>query len=149
EFDVLVHIPNAVDSGDKLGLLQNGHGLFGSKHEGQNGYLATMADDYKYVAFSTDLFGFASDDVPLAINALGGDPDLFTSFIARQMQGHVNQLLAMRMMMGRVARDGIEHNGEVLLPASAIDNSVRAYRGDSQGGIMGTVYMSISTDVTR
>jgi len=149
EFDVLVHIPNAVDSGEKLGLLQNGHGLFGSKEEGQNGYLATMADDYKYVAFSTDLFGFASDDVPLAINALGGDPDLFTSFIARQTQGHVNQLLAMRMMMGRVAKDGIVYNGETLLPASAIDSSVRAYRGDSQGGIMGTVYMALSTDVTR
>ncbi len=149
DFDVLVHIPNSVDGTEPLGLLQNGHGLFGSKHEGQNGYLATMADDYKWLAFSVDLYGFSGDDVPLAINALGGDPDLFTSFIARQTQGHVNQLLAMRMMMGRVAKEGITYNGETLIAPSQIDPSLRAYRGDSQGGIMGTVYMTISTDVTR
>ena len=30
-----------------------------------------------------------------------------------------------------------------------VDNALRAYRGDSQGGIMGTSYMGLSTDVTR
>ncbi|MBX3185244.1 MAG: hypothetical protein KIT72_08440 [Polyangiaceae bacterium] len=149
EFDVLVHIPHAVDDGQPLGLLQNGHGLFGRKTEGQNGYLAATANGYGWLAFATDLFGFSEHDVPLAINALGGDPHLLSSFVARQHQGHVNQLTAMRMMMGRVARDGIQDGGRTLLPPGAVDPSLRAYRGDSQGGIMGAVYMTISTDVTR
>ena len=62
----------------------------------------------------------------------------------------MNQLVAMRMMMGRVARDGIKDaNGALVLDPAWIDNTLRAYRGDSQGGIMGGTYMAISTDVTR
>jgi hypothetical protein len=51
----------------------------------------------------------------------------------------------MRMVMGKLSQD--EHvifNGK-----SVIDPTKRYYRGDSQGGIFGATYMSISTDVTR
>jgi hypothetical protein len=78
------------------------------------------------------------------------EPKLFRSFVERQMQGHVAQLLAMRMMMGRVAQQGIVGaDGTVLLDAAAIDPTLRAYRGDSQGGIMGGTYMALTTDVPR
>ena len=78
------------------------------------------------------------------------EPKLFRSFVERQMQGHVAQLLAMRMMMGRVAKQGIvDGDGQVLLDAAAIDPTLRAYRGDSQGGIMGGTYMALTTDVPR
>ncbi len=149
--DVLILVPDSVaDPTKKHGLLQNGHGLFGSMNEGRGGYLARIASTYGYIAFSTDLFGFANPDVSLAINALGARPQLFPTFFERQVQGMVNQLMAMRMMMGRVARDGIQDgSGNVLLAGSAIDPTLRAYRGDSQGGIMGTTYMAVSTDVTR
>jgi hypothetical protein len=71
-------------------------------------------------------------------------------FFDRQIQGHVNQLVAMRLMMGRVARDGVKDSaGKLILDPAWIDPAVRAYRGDSQGGIMGGTYMSVSTDVTR
>ncbi|MCC6217381.1 MAG: hypothetical protein IT376_21160 [Polyangiaceae bacterium] len=152
EQDVLIIVPEGVTSGTKHGLLQNGHGLFGSRFEGQGGYLARMAADYGWIAFSTNLFGFAEDDVGLAITALGARPLLFNSFFDRQQQGQVNQLLAMRMMMGRIATDGIKDPNDpsaYLLDPSWIDPSVRAYRGDSQGGIMGTTYCAVSTDVTR
>ncbi len=60
-------------------------------------------------------------------------------------QGFVNELLAMRMMMGKMATD------PQTMPAGkpTIDPTQRFYRGDSQGGISGGVYMAISTDVTR
>lgn len=140
----------AAGTAPKHGLLQNGHGLFGSRWEGNGGYLARQSVDGHWIAFATNFFGFSEDDVTLAIAALGARPQQFKAFFARQMQGHVNQLLAMRMMMGRVARDGIkDSNGVTILDPRCIDNTVRAYRGDSQGGIMGTAYMAISTDVTR
>lgn len=148
--EVYIHVPNSVMTAGPHGLLQNGHGLFGSGHEGENGYLAEMANGYHWIAFSMDLYGFASPDVNLAINALGARPEFFPSFFARQTQGHVNQLLAMRMMMGRIAQDGIkDSSGKVLLDPAWINKDLRAYRGDSQGGIMGATYMAISTDVTR
>jgi hypothetical protein len=52
----------------------------------------------------------------------------------------------MRMMKGRFKDDpNVQFGGK-----SAIDPTKGCfYRGDSQGGIFGAVYMSISTDVTR
>ncbi len=148
--EVYIDVPNSVLTAGPHGLLQNGHGLFGSGHEGQDSYLAEMANRFHWVAFAMDLYGFAHPDSVLAINVLGSRPDLFQNFFDRQLQGHVNQLLAMRMMMGRVAKDGIKDaSGKVLLDPAWIDPSLRAYRGDSQGGIMGATYMAISTDVTR
>jgi hypothetical protein len=148
EMEVLVQIPDTIDSGVPLGVLQNGHGFFGGKGEGQNGYQAMAADGWNWINLAVDLFGQADPDTDMAAEALVGRPELLPGFIDRQIQGHVNQLLAMRMMIGRIARDGIIDGERVLLAPSQIDPSVRAYRGDSQGGMMGGVYMSISTDVT-
>jgi len=147
--EVLVQIPNSIDNGTPHGVLQNGHGFFGSKNEGRNGYQAMAANGWDWINVAVDLFGLASADEDLAAEALVGRPELLPGFVDRQIQGHVNQLLAMRMMIGRIARDGIMDGDRVLLAPSQIDPSVRSYRGDSQGGMMGAVYMAISTDVTR
>ncbi len=148
--DVLIIVPNSVTDGKPHGILQNGHGLFGSRTEGENGYMAEMTDDYDWIGCATNYFGFSGDDVSLAINALGARPELFSTFFDRQVQGQINQLMVMRMMMGRIAKDGIKDaSGNVLLDPAWIDPKLRAYRGDSQGGIMGTAYVAISTDVTR
>ena len=146
--EVLVQIPDSIDE-EPHGVLQNGHGFFGRKNEGRDGYQAMAAYGWKWINVAVDLFGLASADEDLAAEALVGRPELLPGFVDRQIQGHVNQLLAMRMMIGRIARDGIMDGDRVLLAPSQIDPSVRAYRGDSQGGMMGAVYMSISTDVTR
>jgi hypothetical protein len=152
DWDVVILVPHSVTAAGAKphGLLQNGHGLFGSKSEGNGGYLARMANGWHWIAFSTDFFGFADDDVPLAGQALVGEFEALSSFFERQLQGHVTQLLAMRMMMGRVAKSGIsDSSGKLLVDPAWIDPSLRAYRGDSQGGIMGAGYMALSTDVTR
>jgi hypothetical protein len=150
DMDILVQIPNSVKTAGAHGLLQNGHGLFGGKEEGQNGYAAVAADGYHWIELATDLFGFASDDVLIALESLQGRVEILPGFIDRQIQGMVNQLVAMRLMMGQVAKDGIKDaSGKVILDPAWIDPKVRAYRGDSQGGIMGGTYMSVSTDVTR
>src|SRR4029078_7960371 len=74
-----------------------------------------------------------------------GDCGAFSHAVARQHQGVVNSLLAMRMMKGRFAKDpAVTFTG-----ASVIDTTQCYYRGDSQGGIFGTTYMALSTDVTR
>jgi hypothetical protein len=150
DMDVLVQIPKVVDEpGRKLGVIQNGHGLFGDKEEGRNGYLAKAAA-YGYVTIAVDYYGFSENDTGLAVEGLSGRIELLRAFVERQVQGMVDQLLAMRMMIGRVARDGIRTaDGQVLLAGGVIDPNVRFYRGDSQGGIMGGTYMAISTDVTR
>ncbi|MFO0556091.1 MAG: hypothetical protein U0271_47380 [Polyangiaceae bacterium] len=148
--DVLVLVPRSVLSGEKHGLLQNGHGLFGSRDEGRNSFLARAANESHYIVFSVNFFGFDEDALDYAGQILLGRHDAMASFSERQIQGMVNQLLAMRMMRGRVAHDGVHaDDGRLLLAPSWVDPTLRAYRGDSQGGIMGATYMSVSTDVTR
>jgi hypothetical protein len=78
-------------------------------------------------------------------NMLAGDLAQFQHLVDRLHQGFLNELLAMRMMMGKMAQDPMTiFNGK-----PTIDPTTRFYRGDSQGGISGGVYMAISTDVTR
>lgn len=145
EYDVLVHIPNAAKT-KSLPLLQNGHGLFGAKTEGQNGYLAQASDEFGYVSFSVDLAGMSNEDRPFVTDTLIGDIGGFPkNAIERQHQGLVNSLVAMRLMSGKFVKEPlIQFDGR-----SAIDPTQRFYRGDSQGGIFGTTYMAITTDVTR
>ena len=145
EFEFVVHVPNSV-SGDTPGaLIQNGHGLLGSKNEGRDGYLAALADQNKMVAFAVDFVGFSDPDTEMVQKAISGDVGNFKAVVGRQLQGMLNSLLAMRMMKGRFWKDPLmQDNGK-----SIIDPTHCYYRGDSQGGIMGTTYMALSTDVTR
>ncbi|MFT3772330.1 MAG: hypothetical protein QM820_43600 [Minicystis sp.] len=145
EYDFVVHVPNAATKGTPGALLQNGHGLLGSKNEGQDGYLAMIADTRNYVAFSVDFVGMANEDFPTVSNSIVGDLGGFKNEVDRQHQGLLNSLLAMRMMKGRFVDEPlVQFNGK-----SAIDPTEVHYRGDSQGGIFGTSYMAVTTDVKR
>lgn len=145
EYEFVVHLPNSVTGDTPGALLQNGHGLLGSKDEGRNGYLAEISDRHRFVSFSIDLVGMAEEDFETVQEAIGGDVGAFKGLVGRQHQGILNSLLAMRMMAGRFAKDPImQDDGK-----SMIDTTKRYYRGDSQGGIFGTTYMALTTDVTR
>jgi hypothetical protein len=84
----------------------------------------------------------ADDDSGHIANVLssGRFNELSTMF-DRLHQGTLNSLLAMRMMSRGFAKD--PKFGAFIDPAQ------RYYHGISQGGIMGAVYMSASTDVER
>jgi hypothetical protein len=145
DYEFVVHVPHAAKLGQKLGLVQNGHGLLGSKFEGGDGYLSEFANRFGYVAFSVDMIGMSETDVASITNAIVSDAGGFRQSIDRQHQGMLNSLLAMRMMSGRFVNEPLlQVNGQ-----SVIDPTLKFYRGDSQGGIFGTTYMAISTDVTR
>ena len=146
QFEFEVNIPNSVaNASSPAPLLQNGHGLLGSLHEGEDGYLTQFADDYGYVAFSIDFLGMANDESGYILNqVLFSDLGLFRACVDRQHQGLLNELLLMKLMKGKFASDpNVQFNGH-----SAIDPTKSFYRGDSQGGIFGTTYMSLTTDVT-
>ncbi len=145
EFPFTVYIPPSATT-TPAPLLQNGHGLLGGQGEGGGGYLTNFANKYNYVAFAVDWIGMASEDKNMITDAISTDIGGFRAAVDRQHQGHINKLLAMRMMKGRFKDDPkVQFDGK-----SAIDPTKGCfYRGDSQGGIFGAVYMSLSTDVTR
>lgn len=147
EFEFLVQIPNSVvKSGNRAPILANAHGLFGEKEEGQNGFLAETIDREGYVEIAMDLIGMAHDDTNFVSNVmLVSDIGQFQHLVDRMHQGFLNELVAMRMMMGKMAKDPATQ----INSKPTIDETTRYYRGDSQGGISGGVYMAITTDVTR
>jgi hypothetical protein len=146
DYPFTVQIPNSVvNLGVTAPILQNAHGLFGSQGEGQDGYLAEIADRLHYVTIAVDLVGMNSEDGNWIPNAIAGDIGVFAHLPDRLHQGFANELMAMRMMMGKMSTD------QQTMPDGkpTIDTTHRYYRGDSQGGISGGVYMAITTDVTR
>lgn len=145
EFPFTVYVPTSATT-TPAAILQNGHGLLGGQGEGGGGYLTTFASKYNYVVIAVDWVGMAGEDRPVITDAIASDIGGFRAAVDRQHQGHINMLLAMRMMRGRFKDDpNVQFEGK-----SAIDPSKGSfYRGDSQGGIFGGVYMAISTDVTR
>lgn len=145
-YPFLVQVPKSVAADPGQPILQQGHGLLGSRNEGRNGYFARLADEKKYVTLAVDLVGMAAEDEAAILDWINGDMSKFQASVDRQHQGHINQLLAMRMMMSEQfrAEEALQFGGK-----SAIDPTRRYYRGDSQGGIMGVVYMALSKDVER
>jgi hypothetical protein len=146
-FQFLLQIPNSlVNGGSKGPIIQNAHGLFGDQTEGQDSYMAETCDREGYVEIAVDLVGMASDDGATYVpNLVAGDISQFYHVIDRMHQGFINELLAMRMMRGAMAQDP----ATIFDGKPTIDPTTSFYRGDSQGGISGGVYMAISTDVTR
>ena len=68
----------------------------------------------------------------------------------RCTQGVVNALLLMRLLKGPYG--GLLRNDNVARINGSkvnVDGSLRGYFGNSQGGIIGSLYMSVSTDVSR
>lgn len=146
KYTFIVQIPNSlVNLGTTGPIIQNGHGLLGDFTEGENGYMAEICDRLGYVEIAVKLEGFCDDDSSYVTNVIAGDIGQFKNVVDRTHQGYINELLAMRMMMGKMSTD------PQTMPAGkpTIDTMHRYYRGDSQGGIGGGVYMAISTDVTR
>ncbi len=145
QYEFVILIPPSATDTTPAAILQNGHGLLGSKEEGTDSYFAQICATYNYIGVAVDWIGMAHDDNQTLVDAVTQDVTLFKNAVDRQHQGLVNALLAMRMMTGSMASDPeLQMNGK-----SIVDTAHRYYRGDSQGGIFGTTYMSITTDVER
>jgi hypothetical protein len=146
-FQFTVNIPNSiVNSGKPGAIMQNAHGLLGDQSQGKGGQMAETCDREGYVEIAVDLIGLASDDgAGYVENLSAGDISQWSHVADRLHQGFLNELLSMRLMIGAMSTDP----ATVFDGKPTIDPTQRFYRGDSQGGIGGGVYMALSTEVTR
>ena len=124
------------------GLIEYGHGLFGSRSQIENGNFRTFINKNDYVFFGVDLWGMAESDTAAVGFILGtGNLGRISTMFDRLHQGFVNELLVMRMMKTGFANDPTY--GKYIDPSRAY------YYGISQGGIQGAVFMALSTDIER
>lgn len=123
-------------------LLQFGHGLLRSRQEIESDELIELANTHNFALVSTDWIGLTGDDQPF-IGAIldSGKIEDFTGMFARLQQATVNALVLMRTATRSISSDPTY--------GALLDPEQRYYYGISLGGIMGALYMSLSTDVTR
>ena len=128
--------------------MQYGHGLFGSQGEVETGYLSEWADTYGYVLAAVDEIGLSAIDEPAAAIILATDLTAFGFVPDRCHQGLLHELLCTRFVTQTSFRNDARmvYNG---VPAVSSDPEKWHYYGNSQGGILGSVYMAAATDVTR
>ena len=148
-FDFEVVIPTSVAANGKpVKVVQYGHGLFGDHGEVEEGYLSAQGNAYGYVLAATDWIGLSEYDAPTVAVMLATSFSNFAIVPDRLHQGMLNALVLMKLMtQSSFARDpAVTYGGASVISTDPAD---RHYTGNSQGGIMGAVYLSASTDVTR
>jgi hypothetical protein len=143
-----VRIPFSLPGNGTTGMiLQYGHGLFGSQEEVHGGYLGQQANQHGYVLAASDWIGLSEDDAPVVAAMMATDLTNFAIVPDRCQQGMLHALFLMRLLSNGVfANDpAMTFNGKPVLTAS----SEKHYYGNSQGGILGSMYMAVTTDVKR
>jgi len=132
----------------------------------QEQYLCDEANEFGYVMGAVDWLGLSSADIVVDAIMVSTNLGDFPMIPDRLHQGMLNALLLMRVMtsddfvQSDVMTDftsdpatltGARRSDSNLRGGAApsvIDPSKRNYYGSSLGGIMGSVYMSLSTDVS-
>ncbi len=123
-------------------LIQYGHGLFGERTQIESGHFRSFMNEYNYAFFAVDWNGMATVDRINAAYVLDqGQLEQFDFMMDRMHQGILNSLMAMNMMRTSFSQD-VDYG-------ALIDPDEVYYHGISQGGILGGVYMALTTEVTR
>jgi hypothetical protein len=153
EVEFILRVPCSVANGpDGAGataasapVLQYGHGLLGGHSEVNGGYLAELADRYGWVLYASSWTGFASDDAGGIVLMIAIDPSDFVWVTEGSHQGMAEFLVGMRFASTTLAADPALRFNDV----NVIDGSKRYYYGNSQGAILGSAYLAMSTDIPR
>jgi len=124
-----------------------GHGLLGTgAGEVASSHLRNLSQTYGFVVAATDWQGMSNADVG-NILTITGDLTNFRQLSERLHQGILNTLVLAHLMG---APDGFAADPNFIYAGvPVIDTSEVFYYGNSQGGILGGSFMSLSTEVTR
>lgn len=141
---VLIHVPHSAISGEPVGVMVYGHGLFGNEQEIRAGHIQRLANEYGFVVLGVPMLGMSDDDFNTAI-AMTSDMNRFVVISDALHQGILDHHL--------LARAGQQTLGDQLASevdeAIAVDGSELVYFGGSQGGIFGQTILATSPDITR
>lgn len=126
-----------------LPILVMGHGLSSSAQITVSRNDA-LANGLCMVLVGTDWKGLSRSDVG-TLTGVFSDLNSFPLVTSRLEQAHLNFLVLTRLMTKALGRDAaLSVNGR-----SAVDPTQVYYWGESNGGIQGTTFLSLSPDVSR
>lgn len=152
-------IPPSATAANPARVSLYGHGLLGSLGEVRNGsHVGRFSETYNVMFCAMNWTGFATEDGGTAAQ-VGSDVSAFSTFIDRQMQGHIAWLVMQEALArpdGLMAHPAFQDGdgttaGEPLyrLDFNADGSGGIFYDGNSQGGIMPGAMLAISNRITR
>ncbi|WP_399677523.1 hypothetical protein [Xenophilus sp.] len=125
-----------------------GHGLFGRAAEANGGNVKDMGNEHNFVFCATNWYGFSQNEIIPSVFAFFDLSNAQVPFDTTQ-QGVLNTLMlgrAMKHAQGFGAHPAFQMG---TAPASVLDTSELFYDGNSQGGILGGLLMSVAQDIER
>lgn len=158
EFEIL--IPNSLINGSRGNrtdsrFVQFGHGLFSDYTKIEEGYLRTISNRYGYIIGAVSWLGMTKHDEEGIVEMISLNISNFQMIPDRLHQGMLNALCFMKLLLSPdFVKDDIFrfesiHNGTNQTVNVLSAPYKRNFYGYSLGGIMGTVYMALTTDVTH
>lgn len=140
-----IGIPHSAIDGPPHGLVQYGHGFFGTARGAIGGWThnGQLANEHNVIFFGGFLTGMAEFDLA-GVEAMIFDFTYFTWLSDRVHQGLLEWILLARAMKERFGdlEPIVEQN-------VSIDTDRMFYLGISQGGIYGATYMALAPDIER
>lgn len=148
DVEFTLQIPHvAYQSDTPMGVMQYGHGFLGAKTEADNGWLREMAARFGFLVLAADMQGMTSTTSGIWIRNLAADAGRIPLLSEEPMQGVMNHLALVRLVKGRFLEEADERLRREGAPL--YDPARVYYYGNSQGGTMGTLVMSMTTDMPR
>ncbi|KAI3632523.1 hypothetical protein MIR68_009629 [Amoeboaphelidium protococcarum] len=131
-------------------IMHYGHGLFADRYEIQQMYLQRIANEQNYVLIATDWWGMQKQDLVTFVHLFLGNLGKLDAIPDRISQGVLNQLMLTRLFKQSniSSSDAFMHNNQSVIHLDALNKPTSIfYNGNSLGGIMGTLLMSLSADL--
>jgi len=125
-----------------------GHGLFGRAAEMNGGNVKSMSNEHNFVFCATNWYGFSEDEILPSVFAFFDLSNARVPFDTTQ-QGVLNMLMLGRAMKSPNGFASLPEFKMGTTPTSVLDTSELFYDGNSQGGILGGMFMSVAQDVQR
>ncbi|MGQ2998668.1 hypothetical protein [Variovorax sp.] len=125
-----------------------GHGLFGKPTEVNASNVKDMSNEHNFVFCATNWYGFSQTEIVPSVFGFFDLSNARVPFDTTQ-QGVLNMLMLGRAMQ---SAKGFGSNAAFQMgttPRSVLDTSELFYDGNSQGGILGGMLMSVAQDIHR
>jgi hypothetical protein len=148
DVEFAIQIPRvALTSPTRSAVMQYGHGFLGRKAEADGGWLRGWANRHNFLVLQTDMEGMNEEAGITWFQVLPGDAGLTPHLSGWPFQGIMNHIALQRMMKGRFLADTDPRYTKAGQPY--YDPARLFYHGNSQGGTIGNIVISMSTDITR
>lgn len=148
EVPILILIPQSIEGGDDVPVIQFGHGFFGSTDEMTDSFFDEFIDEYGYIGVGTNWWGLSDADLGSVADAIIGNPSNTFLIVDRLKQSFVNHYVLSSYVRTELADAAFMADPDAEGTAYTSGSNL-AFYGISLGHILGSSMVSVSDQLTR